>query len=166
MLQLCRFVPGLAYRLKLDPGGSVSLIGENGVDILFYAQFRVDAGEAGHIVLNSAIDRQWQAEQALPLAPRPVSEPPQKPLPCDIVLRFAGSVLEVQLDGIWHPFDRFDQKRCSAVAFVRLHWAHDPDAALIWRGETLDAALIGIEAHLLHRRMDDLDRRMGARDDR
>ena len=163
MLHLCRFVPGLPYRVKLDPGGSVSLIAENGTDILFYAQYRPDPG---HVVLNSATDRQWGAEEHLPRAlPEQAAEAEAgadgRPAPCEIVLRLAGPVLEVELDGKPHVFSRFTQAQAGAVAFVRLHWARDPEAALIWRGETLEVALTGIEAHLLHRRMDDLERRMG-----
>lgn len=161
MLNLCRFVPGLSYRLRLDPGGSVALIAGNGVDILFYAQYRAQnpAGDgAGQIVLNSASDRVWEAEIALPLPPVPADVPP---LPCDLVLRLAGNALEVETGGARHVFARFDAARAAEVQFVQLLWADDIDRALVWRGETLEAALVSIEAHLLHRRMDAIERRLG-----
>lgn len=172
MLNLCRFVPGLSYRLRLDPGGSVALIAGNGVDILFYAQYRAGTGQdqpgegAGQIVLNSAFDRVWEAEIALPL---PVAEivagtpvPAAAPLrPCDLVLRLAGNALEVETGGARHVFARFDAARAAQVQFVQLLWADDIDRALVWRGETLEAALVSIEAHLLHRRMDAIERRLG-----
>ena len=156
MLHLCRFVPGLPYRIRLDPGGALSLIGENGTDILFYTQFRTDPA---HLVFNTAIQQAWGAEEHLPLPDLPAG-------PCEIVLRMAGPALTVEQDGQSRVFDRFGPAQASAVAFVRLHWASDPDAALIWRGETLEMALTGIEAHLLHRRLDDLERRTGAPDAR
>lgn len=182
MLNLCRFVPGLSYRLRLDPGGSVALIAGNGVDILFYAQYRAGAGAgagpdqpgAGQIVLNSAFDRVWEAEVALPLpvaqiVPETGAEivagtpvPAAAPLrPCDLGLRLAGNALEVEAGGARHLFARFDAARAAQVQFVQLLWADDIERALVWRGETLEAALVSIEAHLLHRRMDAIERRLG-----
>lgn len=163
MLNLCRFVPGLSYRLRLDPGGSVALIAGNGVDILFYAQYRAGdqtggqaGGQAGQIVLNSAFDRVWEAEHCLPLPP----DHPAPPAPCDLSLRLAGSALEVEAGGTRHLFSRFDAARAAQVQFVQLLWADDTERALVWRGETLEAALVSIEAHLLHRRMDAIERRL------
>jgi hypothetical protein len=155
MMHQSQIVPNLVYRVTLPPGARVAVVAGNGLDVLFFLMHRQGEPE-GHIVINDQYNGEWGAEIHLPLPP---SDDPSREA---VEFKFNGDQMEVWNSAKVVRFARFDADRCERVRFVRLNGAENPGRSLISNLESLDATLAQIETHLLHRRIDALEARLGA----
>jgi hypothetical protein len=150
-----QIAPNLVYRVVLPPGARVALVAGNGLDVLFFLLHREGEPE-GRIVINDQFGGEWGEEVQLPLSS------PADPSRETVEFKFNGDLMEVWNSVKSERFGRFDADRCERVRFVRLNGAENPGRSLISKLESLDATLAQIESHLLHRRIDALEARLGA----
>lgn len=154
MMYNARLIPDMTHKLRLPPGASVALLAQNGLDVLCFVLHRqTDAGDM--IVVNDCISDRWGVEE------RFVRPPDDAADAFDLAFKFSGGALEVWNASYALRFDRFDRERCDQVRFARFNnGAENPDNSLLFVLDGLDRALASIEAHLLHRRMDALEKQL------
>lgn len=144
---------GDVHELKIDPGGSVALVSENGLDVL--ALFLRRKSEASdEIVVNNNIAGEWGEERVFLLPTAPGGEI------SSVWFKSNDDGLEVWTAAYAGKFERFTAKTREKVRFVRLNQAVNCASSLTASLDSVDYTAAEIEAHLLYRRMDDLERRL------
>lgn len=141
------------HELKINSGGSAALVAENGVDVMaLFLRRKSDTSD--EIVVNSCIEGAWGAERIFRLPPIDESETPS------VWFKANENGLEVWTSAYAGQFERFTTAHRKRVRFVRLNQAINSSSSLTSSLESIDYAAMEIEAHLLYRRMDALERQL------
>lgn len=144
---------GDVHELQIEPGGSAALIAENGLDVLATV-LRRENEQTPEIIVNDQVDGTWGEERRLQL---PNSE---GPVGKSVWFKFNGLGLEIWTTVFADLFSRFDEKACQRIRFVRTHRIYNPRNTLVSGMNSIDYTANEIEAHLIYRRMDALERQI------
>lgn len=152
-----RLIHGATNKVRLAPDASLSLLAGNGKDVLFFLLHRASMEK---IVINDCIDGKWGEEIQFILPPG--SDDPERH---DVFFTLGPKGMSVWNSVYSAVFDRFEPALADQVRFMRLR----PGAEMIhdrmtFATEPLDATLVRIEAHILHRRMDALEAQLQGAD--
>mmetsp|Transcript_12158 Transcript_12158/g.15887 ORF Transcript_12158/g.15887 Transcript_12158/m.15887 type:complete len:168 (+) Transcript_12158:209-712(+) len=144
---------GDVHELTIAVGGSVELVADNGLDILIlFLRRKSDYSE--EIVVNNCIDGEWGEERSFQISLTSDDRDPS------IWFKLSEGELEIWTTVVAGYFERFSDIHRQRVRFVRSHMATNVGASLSTNLETVDYTAVEIEAHLLYRRMDALERRL------
>lgn len=147
----------VVYDLKVETAGAVALLSEDTLDTLVV--FLRQSERPGIVVVNDKIADHWGEEVHVMLPPAD-SENSDR-----IWFKFNGKLIEIWSQVEAKTFPRFDAERGAAARLMHLFHAENPGGGLVSGMPTLESTLAKIEHHILTRRLDALEARLGTGQD-
>jgi len=153
MLENACIIPSATYGITLHGEGSYfAFLDETGVDYLMFVTLRE---EQNLMVINNMIGGTWGKELHLGIPPKGTPERHS------FQFKFNGDWIEIWNTVAMLEFQRFDKRCADRTRFLRLMDATNSNNALKVAIGSLESAVARIDAHLLHRRIDAIERRAG-----